>query len=145
MTLIMPNHWELLNKFDRRFTPPARDIPRGAGAVAAKWMPAVDILEQDDAVIIIADVAGVAPEKIDVSAEKHVLTIRGERPGESGEGNGAPDVIRRERQTGGFERSFHLSDALDLERISARCAHGLLEVRLPKRVESQPRSIPVTH
>ena len=145
MTCIMPNHWDLLDNCDSHFTATVRRIGRGEGAGTGEWTPAIDIFESSDEVVIIADVAGVAPEKIAVSAEKGVLTIGGERPGNDREEMAAANAIRIERKTGAFKRAFRLSDALDLDGISARCEHGVLEIRLPKRAELQPRSIPVTH
>ena len=140
MTLFMPNHWSLLNDTDRLLNRAVRGGGAGAGAA---WTPAVDILEESDFLVIIADVAGVAPENIEVSTEKGVLTIRGERSGP--ETTESTRFGRRERRSGAFERSFRLSDGVDMERISARCEHGVLEIRLPKRQAVQPRSIPVTH
>ena len=142
MTFIMPNHWNLLNDFERRLN----GSPHVCGADAdgdAVWSPAVDILEEHDHVVIIAEVSGVEPKNIEVSTEKGVLTIKGERT--SREEQESTRYSRRERRGGAFERSFRLSDAVDIEQISAKCEHGVLEVRLPKKARIQPRSIPVTH
>ncbi|HNW79578.1 MAG TPA: Hsp20/alpha crystallin family protein, partial [Candidatus Competibacteraceae bacterium] len=84
---------------------------------------------------------GVDPQTIEIIAENAVLTIRGNRPGETGSNRAG--YSRIERPCGSFHRRFSLPDTADLGRISARSAHGVLSISIPKRAQSLSRSIKV--
>lgn len=107
----------------------------------ADWMPAVDILEQNDRFVLRADLPGVSVDAIDVRMEDGVLSLTGERKRESDEDI---DGIRRfERSSGKFFRRFSLPDTADAEHITARSSNGILEVSIPKQPEVQARRITV--
>ena len=105
------------------------------------WIPAVDIKEEPECYVLRADIPGVDPQTIEIIAENAVLTIRGHRPGET-DGNRA-GYSRIERPCGSFHRRFSLPDTADLGRISARSAHGVLNISIPKRAQSLSRTIKV--
>ena len=105
------------------------------------WAPAVDIIEEKDRFLLLADVPGVAPADIEVSMDDGVLTISGERQIERHEE--AEGVSRFERVSGRFYRRFSLPETADAEGIAARSANGILEVSIPKLPEVQPRRITV--
>ncbi len=107
----------------------------------ANWVPAVDIVEQNDRFILRADVPGVDPKDIDVSMDAGVLTVSGERKSENvTEGEG---FRRVERASGRFFRRFNLPDSADAEGITAESSNGILEVSIPKLPEVQARRITV--
>lgn len=107
----------------------------------ANWVPAVDIVEQNDRFVLRADVPGVDPEDIEVSMDAGVLTVSGERKSENvTEGEG---FRRVERASGRFFRRFNLPDSADAEGITAQSSNGILEVSIPKRPEVQARRITV--
>lgn len=111
------------------------------GNLVSDWVPAVDILEEKDRFILRADVPGVDPEHIEISMEKGILTLAGERQQEKQE---EFDGLRRiERVTGRFRRRFTLPEAADAEHITAKTSNGILEVTIPKTPEVQPRRITV--
>jgi HSP20 family protein len=111
------------------------------GNLVADWVPAVDILEDKDRFVLRADVPGVDPDAIEISMEKGILTLSGERREESTE---AFDGLKRiERVNGRFRRRFTLPEAADADNITARSANGILEVTIPKQPEVQPRRITV--
>ena len=111
------------------------------GHSVADWVPAVDIIEEKDRFVLRADVPGVKPEDIDVRMDNGILSVSGQRFGESTE---ASEGIRRiERQSGRFYRRFSLPDTADAEGIEAKCVNGILEVIIPKQPESRPRRITV--
>jgi HSP20 family protein len=112
-----------------------------AGNLVADWVPAVDILEEKDCFVLRADVPGVNPDAIEISMEKGVLTLSGERREESTEQ--FEGLKRIERVSGRFRRRFTLPEAADAEHITARSANGILEVTIPKQPEIQPRRITV--
>lgn len=136
--------WTLLNLLHRdldwiagrRFG--ADDIDNGA---VAEWRPAVDILEENDRFVLRADLPGVTPEDIEISMEKGVLSLSGERREERSD---EVDGLKRiERLTGKFYRRFTLPESADAEKISAKSANGILEVTIPKLPEVQARRITV--
>jgi len=105
------------------------------------WRPAVDIKEEADRFVISADVPGVDPEKIDVTMDNGMLTIKGER---SEEKETEKEGYRRiERMRGSFYRRFSMPDSADSHKISARSANGVLEITVPKREVVRPRKIAV--
>lgn len=105
------------------------------------WVPAVDISEEKERFVLRADLPGVVPDAINISMDKGVLTVAGERPLES---NSETDGFRRvERISGKFARRFSLPDSADADNISARSSNGTLEVTIPKLPEIQQRRITV--
>ncbi len=149
MALTRYEPWGLTKEFDRF----ARELNnlfdlrvRGDDATQAAtsdWAPAVDIKEERDHYLILADLPGVKPEDVEVSMEKGVLVIKGQRNTESKEAR--ENYKRVERVRGTFYRSFALPDTADVERISARSNHGVLEITIPKQPVVQPRKIEIQH
>jgi HSP20 family protein len=142
MAVMLRDPWQLLDQWrkemDQVLTPGRDDETRVVGSA---WAPAVDIQETDDSYVLHADIPGVRPENIEISMDKGVLTIRGERKHsaeESGQG-----YQRRERQQGVFMRRFSLPDTVNAEGITATSSDGVLEIVLPKASEPQPRKIKV--
>ncbi len=107
----------------------------------ARWVPAVDIVEEKDRFVLRADVPGVDPDDIDVSMDHGVLKVAGERQSQSrSEDSGARRV---ERASGHFSRRFSLPDSSDAESITAQTRNGILEISIPKLPEVQARRISV--
>ena len=107
---------------------------------ADSWMPAVDVIEEDDRYLLKADLPGVDAKDIDIVFEDNALTIKGERTDNNeSEKNG---YKRIERRHGSFERTFSLPDDVDADNITAKNQHGVLEVRIPKQ-EKAHRKIEV--
>ncbi|KGI78176.1 hypothetical protein LF63_0107505 [Oleiagrimonas soli] len=107
--------------------------------VTSQWTPRVDIREEKDGFVIFADIPGVDPKDIEISMDKGILSIRGERSNESR--NEDDKYTRVERSHGVFYRRFALPDSADAEGVSAKGRHGVLEIRIPKKPESTPRRI----
>ena len=147
MSLIRYNNpWDLLNNLHRDiYNTPVYNHFDGddASAATANWAPSVDISEDDKAFTLLADIPGVDPENIDISMEKGVLTIKGERSSENVE-EGA-NFRRVERQSGQFYRRFTLPDSADAEKIEAVSKHGVLTVTIPKQEVAVSRRIEVQH
>jgi len=106
------------------------------------WSPLVDIKEEKDCFLVIADVPGVKKENIDISLENHVLTLKGERQFEKTEQH--QGYTRRERTQGQFYRRFSLPQTADDAKITARYAHGVLEIRIPKRETAAEKKIEIS-
>ena len=113
------------------------------GEAANEWSPRVDVREEDNRYVIFADVPGIDPKEIEISMDKGVLTIHGERKTESKTEN--TKVTRVERNYGSFKRSFSLPDSVDAETITAAGKHGVLEISIPKKPQAAPRKIEITH
>lgn len=112
----------------------------GNGQNPVTFTPMVDIFEQDGTTIIVADMPGVAPDEIDVTLERQVLTLMG-RVNRS-----ARDGYRRlsaEYREGDYLRVFTLSEQVDQDNIKADFINGVLRLELPRAVEAQPKKISV--
>ncbi len=105
------------------------------------WSPTVDIKEESDRFVIHADVPGVDPKDIDITLDRGVLTIQGERHFDKEE---EKDKYRRvERVRGEFVRRFALPNTADEDLVTARTNNGVLEVTIPKSSKEQPRRIDI--
>jgi HSP20 family protein len=105
------------------------------------WVPAINILERQDAMVITADLPGLRAEEVEVTVEEGTLSIRGERKlDEASEGE---TYHRVERLYGIFERTFTLPNSVDVDKIEARFSNGEMILTLPKREESKPRSVKI--
>ena len=146
MSLIRYNNpWNLLNNLQRElYNPEFNPLSDDEASVAtANWAPSVDISEDDKAFTLHADIPGVDPDNIDISMEKGVLTIKGERQAiTTDEGE---NFKRVERQSGQFYRRFTLPDSADAEKIEAKSEHGVLTITIPKQEVAVSRRIEVKH
>lgn len=149
MALVHYEPWNLFDKFqDELNRLGLADRYRGSldgdnsSVVTSHWRPAVDIREEKDRYIILADLPGVDPKEIEVTMEKGVLTIKGERVDEEKESH--EGYSRVERVRGTFYRRFSLPDSADADNIEAKGNNGVLEIVLPKLKKELPRKISVT-
>jgi HSP20 family protein len=105
------------------------------------WVPPVDILENENDLVLKADLPGVKMEDIDIRLENGTLTLKGQRKFEdTGEGKG---YHRMERAYGTFVRAFTLPDSVDPEKVSAEYKDGVLTVTMGKKEVAKPRSVKV--
>lgn len=141
MNVVFHEPWRLVNRLhrdlDRLMYPAAEDE---ASAVAS-WAPATDIREEEKQFVLHADLPGVDPEKIDVTLENGVLTIRGTRELTNREEHNG--FRRVERVSGAFFRRFALPDTADSQSVKARYNNGVLEVTIPKQPQVLPRRISI--
>jgi HSP20 family protein len=112
-----------------------------SNAAATQWAPRVDIKEEDQRFVIFVDVPGIDPAGIEVSMEKSVLSIKGERPAEKAEQDSR--YTRVERAHGSFHRRFTLPESADADNIVANGKHGVLEIVIPKKAQTAPRRITI--
>ena len=142
MSIMRYEPWSLLNQLQKELDS-SYDDNSGEGSVStAEWAPAVDIKEDDNQFVLLADIPGVKPEDIDVHMEAGVLTIKGEK--ESEYKTEKEGFKRVERSYGSFYRRFNLPDSADGEAIKAKSKHGVLEIVIPKRDAVKPKKINVT-
>ena len=132
-------HDDLKQIFDRFLN--NADNPDESAVVTSQWVPRVDIKEEANRFVILADLPGVDPQQVEVLMDKGILSIKGERSSETTEQS--ERFSRIERRYGSFHRRFALPDTADAEGIVATGHNGVLEVVIPKRAESKPRRIQV--
>ena len=115
---------------------PPGDYP----AASAGIFPAINVSQDRDNFYVRAELPGVKPDALDVSAVNRTLTISGKRsaPEESG-----VSYHRKERVDGDFSRSVTMPGDFDNERVEARFANGVLNIQLPKPEKAKPRHISV--
>ncbi|MBT8339642.1 MAG: Hsp20/alpha crystallin family protein [Desulfatitalea sp.] len=105
------------------------------------WNPAVDVFENDDAIVLKAELPGVEKDKICVDVNGRVLTLKGERVSDNEVKQ--DNYYRRERTQGHFQRSFALPSEIDPDTIKASFKDGVLKVEMPKPEAVKPKQIPV--
>lgn len=127
----------MLMRFD-----PFRDIDRMTENLTrqARSLLAMDAVRDDDEVIIYIDVPGVESDDIDVSVEKNDLTVTVERRWRDDD----KQILSSERPQGSFSRRIMLSDALDVEQLTANASSGVLTIRIPVAERSKPRRVEVS-
>ncbi len=117
------------------------DLNRMRGESRLGFAPAVDILEEEDAIVLSAELPGMKAEDVHVHVENNVLTLSGERKLEHEEKQGG--YHRIERSYGSFSRAFALPKNVDSEHIDAKLEDGVLRLKLPKRAAAERRRIEI--
>jgi HSP20 family protein len=105
------------------------------------WVPAVDIRETENELVLKADLPDMKFEDIDVRLENGTLSLRGERKFDQQKQEGG--WHRVERSYGHFERVFTLPDTIDPEKVTADYKNGVLTITLPKKEIAKPRQVKV--
>jgi len=125
---------QLFSGFGKGFD--ANEFARGA------WAPSVDIFEDQEKLIVEAELPGMNREDFELSVENNVLTLKGERKFEKKDER--DNYHRVERQYGSFVRQFTLPQTITAEGATADFENGVLHVALPKREETKARKIEIT-
>ena len=140
MTIVRYEPWAFVSRLQRQFDRALGEAD-SADTASVSWLPHVDIHEEPERFLVVADVPGVEGKDIEITAAKGVLTIKGERRAEK---KSSKDGYERvERASGTFLRRFTLPESADAEAIKATHVNGVLEVTIPKRAQEQPRRISV--
>lgn len=148
MALLRYEPWNVMERLHREidqvFGDAFETANGGAADKAAAWLPAVDVHEESDKFVLRADLPGVLSKDIQVTAEKGVLTVRGERHAEQREGH--KGFARIERSHGNFLRRFTLPENVRADEIRAQHRNGVLEISIPKTQAPEPRRVAIeTH
>ena len=107
------------------------------------WNPAVDVYEDEDKLVVKADLPGVEKENISVDLQNGMLTIKAERRCENEEKDGRT-FYRREMTYGSFTRSFSLPSDVVAENVKAEHTNGVLTVEVPKPEARKPKQIKIS-
>jgi HSP20 family protein len=119
-----------------------RDFSEGDSPLTtASFVPAVDIYEDPQKVVLKLEVPGIEEKDLDVRVENHTLTVKGERKFEKEEKE--ENFHRIERRYGSFYRAFTLPSTVDTENVAATYNAGVLKLELNKKAEAQPKQIKV--
>ena len=111
----------------------------GAGTTSRPAVMPMDAWREGDSFVLEFDLPGVRPETIDIDVERNVLTVKAERVA----GNGDWEMLASERPRGLFSRQLVLGDNLDLDRVDAHYADGVLRLTVPVAERAKPRKIEV--
>ena len=141
MAMIRWSPWRELEGMQRHLSRVLDDSNLTVGMEEGHWLPAVDIRETDDAIVVHAEVPGIDKKDVKVDVKDGVLTISGERNYKKDVKE--ENVHRIERSYGSFSRSFSLPSHVDVGKVQARLEDGVLEVRLPKTDTAKPKNIEV--
>jgi HSP20 family molecular chaperone IbpA len=125
-----------------------KTVPEAGGDVVASHevtrepdryaIPPVDIHEEPDKLVVVADLPGVKKENLSVQVEQGILTIEGRVDQEP-----SRSPIRREWALLPFFRQFRITEEIDTSKIRASLQNGVLRLDLPKAEQAKPRQIPV--
>jgi HSP20 family protein len=118
-------------------------LPSSIRSVAAGTAPAINVGRTPRSVEVYAFAPGLDAAKIEVTLDRGVLRIAGERPADIPEGDDKVSVYTRERGSGAFMRTVALPDDVDPATVNASYRDGVLQVSIARRESSQPKRITV--
>jgi HSP20 family protein len=105
----------------------------------SSWMP-MDAVRRGSTVELSFDLPGVAPDAVDLTVERNVLTVKAERSWTPAEGD---EVLASERPQGSVTRQVMLGEALDTSKLDARYDAGVLTITIPVAEQAQPRKVEI--
>ncbi|WP_250515433.1 Hsp20/alpha crystallin family protein [Caballeronia sp. INDeC2] len=133
-----------LDRLQRQMANVFGGLPSSIRSGRANAFPQINIGSTDDSIEIVAFAPGVDPKNLDVSIDKGLLSISGERG--AAQPQAAGDDARayaQERFAGAFRRVIELPEHADPDKVTARYVDGCLTVSIGKREASKPRAITV--
>jgi HSP20 family protein len=130
----------LLNEINRLFEEPFSELGQGSQYFYG-WVPAIDLFEDKENLIVKAELPGLTKNEIDISLHEGALSISGERkPTEPQEDSSA---YRTERFYGRFQRTVALPKEVEGDKVKAAYNDGILTVTLPKAEKAKPKQIEI--
>ena len=136
---IMEFRDEMDRLFDSFFSPwPLR---KGKAGKEIVWSPQVDVYEDENDVIVEAELPGLKGDEVDINITGNVVTLRGEKKEEKEEKGKSYHIL--ERSYGSFERAIDLPVDVEPSKAKATMKDGVLKVVLPKIAKAKPKKIPV--
>ncbi len=121
-------------------------LPASIRSVAPGAFPAINVGKTSQSLEVYAFAPGIDPAQVEVTVDRGVLTIAGERPSdlpEQAKGGDKPSVFSRERSSGSFRRAVSLPDDADPAQITASYRDGVLHISVARRQAAQPTRITV--
>lgn len=114
----------------------------GESGRARRWVPAMDLVETGDALVLTADLPGLERDDVAIEVKDGILTVSGTREAEHTEK--ADGYYRVERGFGSFSRSLTLPDGVDPDRVQAGFDKGVLRVTIPKPEQRKPHRVEIS-
>jgi HSP20 family protein len=111
------------------------------GVRAGAWVPAVDIYETDQNIVLKAELPGVDPKDVEATVHEGALYLKGERKYEKEVKE--ENYHHVERAYGSFARSFSLPASVDAEKVVAEFKDGVLTLTMPKKEEAKAKKIKI--
>ena len=111
------------------------------GAGSRRWIPAMDLVETEDHLVLRADLPGMDEDDLDIEIKDGVLTVSGVRKAEHEDKR--EGFYRVERAFGSFSRSLSLPDGINADQVSANFDRGVLEVKIPKPEQTKPHRVQI--
>lgn len=134
------NPWAEFEKMRRDMDNMMQGIAADTGAGGGDIFPPLNISEDNDNIYVRAEVPGINPAAFNISVEGNTLIIKGERACAT---DRKASYHRREIECGQFSRAVTLPTKVDVEKVDAEGADGILTIILPKAAEAKPRQITV--
>lgn len=135
----------LQDRFNSIFSEFARPLTADAqtetAAAMGSFVPAVDVYEDNQALVLQLEVPGVKQDDLDIRIENQTLTVKGERKLESAAKQ--ENFHRIERRFGSFTRTFTLPATINTDAVTASYDAGVLTVSLGKKAEAQPKQVKI--
>lgn len=135
------NPWAEFEKMRRDMDNMMRGIAAETGVAGSDIFPPLNISEDSDNIYVSAEIPGITPADLNISVEGNTLIIKGEREACATEQK--VSYHRREIECGRFSRAVTLPTKVDVEKVDAKGADGILTITLPKAAEAKPRQITV--
>lgn len=134
----VPNFWEEMNRLSREMN---RAFGSEDACETCGVFPPLNVYDDGESIVVRAEIPGMDPKSIEVTAAARSLTIKGERPKQASADR--QSFHRRERGSGQFSRSLTLPQEINPDKVRAEYKLGILEVMLPKSEDVKPRKIAV--
>lgn len=117
----------------------AAEVPVSASQAEWPWVrPDLDVLEGEGELLLVADMPGVSPDSMTLTLDQQLLTMEGRWAR-----HGVGEQVFAERTPVNYRRSLRLPTGLDLDAVSARLSHGVLQIHLPFAANPSPRRIEI--
>ena len=127
---------QMMNLFDTLSGP-----ARSAGLSRTGVFPTLNMYEDGNNIYLTAEMPGISAKDLNIVVENDKLIIRGER--KIMEKDKKLNIHRQERESGYFRRILSLPIKIDADKVTATTRDGILEITLPKHIETKPRQITV--
>lgn len=142
-TFSPPKIWREMDRLQRDMNRLFNNYSVTAKGSTFKRFPAVNILHNDDSAKVISELPGLRADEINISVDKNVLNVSGER--KMGELPNEVKYHRMERSFGKFSRSIQMPFNIDANNVDAKLVNGVLTVTLPKTEDEKPKKIMINH
>jgi HSP20 family protein len=138
---LFPELTRLQQQLEEFFQPPGI---AGIRSLASGAFPAVNVGSTPDSVEVIAFAPGIDPKEIEITVDRGLLSLSGERRSDASQGQQEANAYAQERFTGKFRRVISLPEDADPAKVEAKFRDGVLHVTVAKRESSKPRQISVS-